>query len=63
MIMTKYYVYECCVSEIDIDSKEKNTLLKINVRDSTLHTNKEAAFAELRDILSMYCKPNESDKK
>lgn len=53
--MTKYYVYEYKVIEIDGDNHTVTPVFNIEVSDSKLHTTKISAFSELRDILSIYC--------
>lgn len=57
--MAKYYVYQCAVSEIDDETQEVTTLLKLNVKESKLHTAKNSAFCELRDIIAMHCKDDD----
>ncbi len=54
--MTKYYVYHCSVSVIDIEENTVNSILEAHTDDSKVHTNKNEALAELRDILDKHCK-------
>ncbi len=54
--MGKYYVYHCSISEIDVDNNEVNSILEAHTEDSKVHTNKQDAVSELRDILDKHCK-------
>lgn len=53
--MSKYYVYHCSVSEIDITENVVNTILEAHTEDSQVHINKEDALIELRNILDKHC--------
>ena len=50
-----YYVYHCSISEISVDSGEVNSVLEAHTEDTKIHTNKNEAVAELRDILDKHC--------
>ena len=53
--MSIYYVYHCSISEISVDSGEVNSILEAHTEDSKIHTNKQEAISELRDILDKHC--------
>ena len=53
--MSIYYVYHCSISEISVDSGEVNSILEAHTEDSKIHTNKQEAVMELRDILDKHC--------
>ena len=54
--MDKYFLYHCSISEIDVDNNEVNSILEAHTEDSKVHTNKQDAVSELRDILDKHCK-------
>jgi hypothetical protein len=41
---------------IDIEENTVNSILEAHTDDSKVHTNKNEALAELRDILDKHCK-------
>jgi hypothetical protein len=53
--MTKYYVYHCSISEIDVENNEVNSILEAHSDDTKVHTNKQEAVSELRNILDKHC--------
>ena len=53
--MSIYYVYHCSISEISVDSGKVNSILEAHTEDSKIHTNKQDAVMELRDILDKHC--------
>ena len=54
--MSKYYVYHCSVSEIDVEENKVSSVLEAHTDDSKVVPNtKEAALSELRQIIDSHC--------
>ena len=56
--MTKYYLYHCNISELDLDLPEDkiSIVFEANTDDSTvLPLSKSKACEELRDMLDAHC--------
>ena len=56
--MSKYYVYECTISELDIENNKTNMVFHASSTENNIHTCKEKAFKELRNILNTRCNDN-----
>ena len=53
--MTKYFVYHCSITEIDVEANTLTSILEAHTEDSKIHLNKDDAVTELRDILDKHC--------
>jgi len=54
--MGQYFVYHCSVSVIDTDENTVTSVLEAHSDDSKVHTNKDDAVCELREIIDKHCK-------
>ena len=54
--MPNYFVYHCSISEIDVTNNTVESVLEAHTEDSKVHTSKDTALCELRDIIDKHCK-------